>query len=65
MTFTWRALRNDSCGASGLGPLYATVDPEDKHHKRALRELRQLNDERWNVVVAYPILLEAYSLILF
>jgi predicted nucleic acid-binding protein len=47
------------------GPLYATVDPEDKHHKQALRELRQLNDERWNVVVAYPTLLEAYSLILF
>jgi hypothetical protein len=64
MTFTWRALRNDSRSASGHGPLYATVDPEDKH-QQALREVRQLNDEKWNVLVAYPTLLEAYSLILF
>ncbi len=42
------------------GPLYATVDPEDTHHQQALRQLRQLNDERWNIAVAYPTLLEAY-----
>jgi predicted nucleic acid-binding protein len=41
------------------------VDPGDKHHKQALRELRQLNVDWWNVVVAYPTLLGAYSLILF
>ncbi len=65
MTFTWRALRNDSCGASGHGAVVCNRGPEDKHHKQALRELRQLNEEQWNVVVAYPTLLEASSLILF
>jgi predicted nucleic acid-binding protein len=65
MTFTWRVLRNDSRGASGLGAVVCNRGPEDKHHKQTLRELRQLNDERWNFVVAYPTLLEAYSLILF
>ena len=47
------------------GPLYASVDPEDAHHKQARRELRQLDSERKQVVVAYPTLLEAYTLILF
>jgi predicted nucleic acid-binding protein len=45
------------------GPLYAAVDPHDSHHKQALAELRKLNRENREVVVAYPILLEAYSLV--
>jgi predicted nucleic acid-binding protein len=47
------------------GPLYAVADEGDAHHKRALRELQKLMRERREIVVAYPILLEAYSLILF
>ena len=47
------------------GPLYAAVDPEDEHHKRALRDLHRLDAEQREIVVVYPILLEAYSLILF
>jgi predicted nucleic acid-binding protein len=47
------------------GPLYAAVDPDDTHHKRARRELRRLADEHQEVVVAYPTLLEAYTLVLF
>jgi len=47
------------------GPLYAAVDPEDEHHARALQELRKLARDRQEVVVPYPTLLEAYSLILF
>jgi predicted nucleic acid-binding protein len=47
------------------GPLYASADPDDAHHKRAQRELQKLNGEKREVVVAYPTLLEAYTLVLF
>jgi predicted nucleic acid-binding protein len=47
------------------GPLYAAADPDDSHHKRARRELRRLADESQEIVVAYPTLLEAYTLVLF
>jgi predicted nucleic acid-binding protein len=46
------------------GPLYAAVDEGDAHHLDARRELQKLDQERRNVVIAYPILLEAYSLVL-
>ena len=46
------------------GPLYAAVDESDAHHLDARRELQKLDQERRNVVIAYPILLEAYSLVL-
>jgi len=46
------------------GPLYAAVDPHDGHHKQALAELRELDREKREVVVAYPILLEAYTIVL-
>jgi predicted nucleic acid-binding protein len=47
------------------GPLYAANDEGDAHHHRALRELKELVRDRREVLVAYPILIEAYSLILF
>ena len=47
------------------GPLYAALDPDDGHHKRAHRELRRLGDGDHEIVVAYPTLLEAYTLALF
>ncbi len=47
------------------GPLYAAVDPDDSHHKRAVKELDRLSREKREVVVAYPTLLEAYTLVLF
>jgi predicted nucleic acid-binding protein len=47
------------------GPLYAAVDPEDSHHKRARREMQKLEQEGREIVVAYSTLLESYSLILF
>lgn len=47
------------------GPLYAAVDPDDAHHKRASKELERMSREKREVVVAYPTLLEAYTLILF
>jgi predicted nucleic acid-binding protein len=46
------------------GPLYAAVDPHDAHHKQAIAELRKLDREKRAVVVAYPILLEAYTMVL-
>jgi predicted nucleic acid-binding protein len=45
------------------GPLYAAVDPHDALHKQALAELRELARENREVVVAYPILLEAYTMV--
>jgi len=47
------------------GPLYAAVDPDDGHHKQALRELDGLAREKREIVVAFSTLLEAYSLILY
>jgi predicted nucleic acid-binding protein len=47
------------------GPLYATNDSGDRHHQRSLRELSVLARDQREVLIAYPILLEAHSLLLF
>lgn len=47
------------------GPLYAAADPDDAHHKRAHRELSLLARDNVEVVVAYPTLFEAYTLVLY
>ena len=46
------------------GPIYAVVDPDDAHHARALRELEQLASSQHEVMVTFPTLLEAYSLVM-
>jgi len=46
------------------GPLYAAVDPDDQYHRRAQRELNRLAREKHELVVAYPVVLEAYTLVL-
>jgi len=45
------------------GPLYAAVDPDDQYHARAQEQLQELADQGLSVVLAYPILLETYTLI--
>jgi predicted nucleic acid-binding protein len=47
------------------GPLYAAADTDDAHHRRAHAELNRLTRERREVMVAYPTLCEAYTLVLF
>ena len=47
------------------GPLYAANDEGDADHRRALRQLKELAGGRREILIAYPILLEAYSLLLF
>jgi len=47
------------------GPLYAAADPDDAHHARARRELGRLARDRIEVLIAYPTLLESYTLVLF
>jgi predicted nucleic acid-binding protein len=47
------------------GPLYAAVDPQDTHHRRATEELRTLAKQRRDILVTFPTLLETYSLVLF
>ena len=47
------------------GPLYAAVDEADEHHRKARQQLQTLDAERRNVVIAYPTLLEGYSLVLY
>ena len=47
------------------GPLYAAADPDDAHHRRARQEQQKLAHAKYEVVVAYPTLLEAYTLVLF
>jgi predicted nucleic acid-binding protein len=46
------------------GPLFAIADEGDLHHARALSELKRLEDERRDVCIPFPILLEAHTLIL-
>lgn len=46
------------------GPLYASIDPDDSHHKRARRELERLAREKRGVMVAYPTVLESHRLVL-
>jgi len=50
---------------SDTGPLFAAIDPHDGHHNRALRDVKRIARESWVVMVASPILLEAYSLTLY
>ncbi|HUY13721.1 MAG TPA: PIN domain-containing protein [Terriglobia bacterium] len=47
------------------GPLYAAVDPDDAYHERSQRELKRHTRDRRDVVIAYPTLLEAYTLVLY
>jgi predicted nucleic acid-binding protein len=46
------------------GPLYAAADADDAHHRRAQRELKRLARDKSEVLVAYPTLCEAYTLVL-
>ncbi len=46
------------------GPLYAAVDPDDAYHVQAQRELRRLSRSQRDVIISYPTLLEAYTLVL-
>ena len=45
------------------GPLYAAVDLDDQYHARAQEQLHSLAAQGLSVVLAYPILLETYTLI--
>ncbi len=47
------------------GPLYAAADSDDALHQRAHRELKRLASDKREVLVAYPTLLEAYTLVLY
>lgn len=47
------------------GPLYAATDRDDQHHLRAQRELERLTREKHELVIAYPTLLEGYTLVLY
>jgi predicted nucleic acid-binding protein len=46
------------------GPLFAAADPDDQYHRRAQRELKRLVRHRHEMVIAYPTLLESYTLLL-
>jgi predicted nucleic acid-binding protein len=46
------------------GPLYAAVDPSDQYHERARAEVQRLEQAGYAVLVAFPTLLETYTLVL-
>lgn len=46
------------------GPLYAMRDPDDSRHSRAREELDGLGARGMTAAVPYPVLVEAYSLVL-
>jgi predicted nucleic acid-binding protein len=46
------------------GPLFAAADEDDSDHEKAVRQTDELDRHGLIVVVPYPILLEAYSLVL-
>jgi uncharacterized protein len=45
------------------GPLYAAADPGDQHHPRARREIETIRKRDVTVLVPFPILCEAHSLV--
>jgi len=47
------------------GPLYAAIDSDDQYHQRARADLNQIETDNLEVIVAYPVFLEAYSLVLY
>jgi len=47
------------------GPLYAALDITDQYHERAQGDLERLTQEKREVIIAYPILFESYSLVLY
>jgi predicted nucleic acid-binding protein len=47
------------------GPLYAAIDSDDQYHERARVDLKRIETNNLQVLVAYPIFLEAYSLVLY
>ena len=46
------------------GPLFAAADEDDADHERALRQTDELDRDGRVVLIPYPILLEAHSLVL-
>jgi predicted nucleic acid-binding protein len=46
------------------GPLYAAVDPDDGYHRQSHQQLARLTRDKREVLVAWPTLLEAYTLVL-
>ena len=46
------------------GPLYALADPDDQHHPRATDEIRDLAAEGLVPTVVFPVLFEAYTLVM-
>jgi predicted nucleic acid-binding protein len=46
------------------GPLYALVDPDDQHHRRAHAELKRLRKERLPLMTSWSNVTEAYNLVL-
>ncbi len=46
------------------GPLFAAADPEDQYHGRAQEEARALGRSGVSVIVAWPTILESYTLVI-
>lgn len=46
------------------GPLYALAVPSDGLHAQAQRDSQRIRQQRLDVVIAYPVLLETYRLLL-
>ena len=46
------------------GPLYALADPSDQFHTRAHRELENIVSRNNSVLVVFPVLCEAHTLVL-
>lgn len=47
------------------GPLYAETDQNDQYHQQARSQLTQLNQNRTQLIVPYPIFLESHKLVLY
>ncbi len=46
------------------GPLYAAFDLSDQYHTQSQAELQRLEQENLSIIILYPTILEAYSLVL-
>jgi predicted nucleic acid-binding protein len=46
-------------------PLYGAIDKSDRYHNRAQAELRRIEVDDLTVIIAFPVYIETYSLLLY
>ena len=46
------------------GPIYALADSDDQYHARAIKELKLLLQDNYQILLLQPTIMEAYTLVM-